>query len=81
MSNILEDVFLDSQKFFDTVSQKLLKKSGFQAGNWGGIRKWIENYVTGREQSICMSEVNLQMGKIKKWSPSGLSAGASVTFK
>ena len=52
----IEVVFLDFRKAFDSVPHQRLLKKVKAHGIDGKLLKWIESFLTGRKQRVCVNE-------------------------
>ena len=59
--NNLNILYCDFKKAFDTVPHKRLLEKVRSYGIKGDILKWIEDFLSGRKQRVCIN------GKLSSW--------------
>ena len=67
-------IFLDLAKAFDKVPHVRLMNKIRAHGIHGLISNWIENWLKGRKQRICIRGAWSAWIEVTKWSPTGVSA-------
>ena len=68
-------IFCDLQKAFDTCDHDILLEKMYKLGIRGIELAWFKNYLTNREQFVCVNECSSVRLKIKKGVPQGSILG------
>ena len=68
-------IFLDLSKAFDTINHKILIRKLEHYGIRGVVRKWFENYLTNRKQSVKFGEIQSEEMSITSGVPQGSVLG------
>ena len=75
----MDIVFLDFAKAFDKVPHRRLMEKIAKHGIGGKLYKVIENWLSGRKQSL-YKRISFKLASGIKWSSTRFSAGSCVVF-
>jgi hypothetical protein len=79
--NVIDGIFCDLEKAFDSVNRKILLSKLEFYGVKGKAKSWFESYLSDRYQRILITNVNPTMnhsstwGKVESGVPQGLILG------
>ena len=72
--------FFDLNKAFDFVDHKILLQKLTCYGVRGGALQWMQSFLHGRSQQLCVQGSLSSKGLINSWCPPGLYFGPIVVF-
>ena len=72
---VVDSIYLDFSKAFDSVPHQRLLNKLTAYGIEGNIYKWIEGFLTGRRQEVCVNGVNSEATLVKSGIPQGTVLG------
>ena len=72
---LVDVVYLDFRKAFDTVSHSILTGKLRKCGIDGQTRRWIENWLMGRAQSVV---IRVQLEDLNYWCSPGGGTGPGL---
>ena len=68
-------VYLDLQKAFDTVNHDILLHKLYNYGVCGVVHDWFRNYLTNRQQFICVAGIQSSVSCVSCGAPQGSVPG------